>query len=947
MSDFDQDETAKRAGNSKCNSHNSDKVNVQTTPECTEAELTCQSEPDEVSICLSHFKLDASFWADLLKRKLGIETVEALDDVRWHLLPFLVQFVRKPEEKKALKKLFFDKHHDPFGKGIRSDEWLPLFEVQLQTLIEFYKADKYRSDENVQKVESRIRKMLTVPESAWFYKEAELKEVHETLKGMLVNISTAMSASKNCDKETFIEEAFCFHLKGVMTTENSCNVSVRRHILHIPKDIHWDIPLRAQFCQQLHFKSKRNEDTFFEHIKIFGCSLLSRDGDSCNTMMECNDANEGYCSTIKYCFVPMVSGCIKDHHLLLSEDALLHLKRIEKALMNEVDALQFKKQCKCFFDQFGAHALSGPVHFGGLFVWKCYSIGYSASERHQILQLQKDVIKVTSMMHFPIDKRVSSMDKVLTGYSEVMRDKTYIQTLTIGGPPDSEIAGFPDWKYVLSRQNRTWKMIDQGLSQIAVWDIIQMNHAEDFKVNELLAKKIKEQWAKETDTHLEDEILWSVVGTTIEMSQCEDFKSLQQYCESALEMISESSDVIHPHKAMRITIHIENAVCRLRKTFSKTEQSMSDCLLVTILNPLGYSPVNRRFSSALTRSDIEYLCDKIIPLHSEFTLVQRENFPLKVQSYLLYLTVFLCDMFGTSQVHIKHHIQFITEKMSPLAFEVSSCLESQQRDVNWSRFQSQMELFYKDDSFVNCKTITLNPKTVKQSIPNQSMMKPNIMQLFDVLGLIKYFPRKLSRHEAFQIRDDVYKQPNSDPKLYPFIMLQKIMMFDPNCRISFPNHYDDIEDENELHKIHPRDGLLALLHCSDNFVRQDILSRLAACKLAVPLLLPDPITREPTFLLWAMRSIVNEYLSHDETSYSDRIVTFPTVFISFLRIGNPLISKSEILNGIFNVDKPSSKCDVFLSSNSPGCTTGGIISDGLLKSLGILALRGLACFQRL
>ena len=116
-------------------------------------------------------------------------------------------------------------------------------------------------------------------------------------------------------------------------------------------------------------------------------------------------------------------------------------------------------------------------------------------------------------------------------------------------------------------------------------------------------------------------------------------------------MISESSDVIHPHKAMRITIHIENDVCRLRKTFSKTEQSMLDCLLVTILNPLGYSPVNGRFSSALTRSDIEYLCDKIIPLHSEFTLVQRENFPLKVQSYLLYLTVFLCDMFGTIVKH--------------------------------------------------------------------------------------------------------------------------------------------------------------------------------------------------------------------------------------------------------------------------------------------------------
>ena len=98
----------KRAGNGEYNGHNiSDRMNVQAIPESTEAELTCQSEPDEVSVCLSHFELDASFWAVLLKGKLGVETVEALGDVGWHLLPFLVQFARKPEEKKALINLFW------------------------------------------------------------------------------------------------------------------------------------------------------------------------------------------------------------------------------------------------------------------------------------------------------------------------------------------------------------------------------------------------------------------------------------------------------------------------------------------------------------------------------------------------------------------------------------------------------------------------------------------------------------------------------------------------------------------------------------------------------------------------------------------------------------------------------------------------------------------------
>ena len=87
----------------------------------------------------------------------------------------------------------------------------------------------------------------------------------------------------------------------------------------------------------------------------------------------------------------------------------------------------------------------------------------------------------------------------------------------------------------------------------------------------------------------------------------------------------------------------------------------------------------------------------------------------------------------------------------------------------------------------------------------------------------------------------------------------------------------DSEDESsEANSLHPMDGLLALIHCSDNFLRQDLFSRLATCQIAVPLLLPHPDTRDPTLLMWALRAIVKEFKVPNEEPYSGRIINYST-----------------------------------------------------------------------
>ena len=207
---------------------------------------------------------------------------------------------------------------------------------------------------------------------------------------------------------------------------------------------------------------------------------------------------------------------------------------------------------------------------------------------------------------------------------------------------------------------------------------------------------------------------------------------------------------------------------------------------------------------------------------------------------------------------------------------------------------------------------------------------------------MKYFAQKLSVRDAIEIREDTLQDLSPASDLYPFVMLQKIMAFDSKCRIKFPversksqsdsEEESDSEDESsEAKSLHPMDCLLALIHCSDNFLRQDLFSRLATCQIAVPLLLPHPGTRDPTLLMWALRAIVKEFKLSSGQTYNGRIITHPTPLVSFLRVGHHCISKSEILNGIMNAMDSDNKNMTFFGYNSPGGTSRKLLADGLVE----------------
>ena len=180
------------------------------------------------------------------------------------------------------------------------------------------------------------------------------------------------------------------------------------------------------------------------------------------------------------------------------------------------------------------------------------------------------------------------------------------------------------------------------------------------------------------------------------------------------------------------------------------------------------------------------------------------------------------------------------------------------------------------------------------------------------------YNRKLTMNDALLIQ---LKSPKDLQKLEQQclldVTLNKIMTCEYEnglcCYDKFPDYTskdsDSSEDDDDDAKegddeknftIHPVDNLLTLIHCSDNILQQNLMSKLSLCQVAVPLLLPRD--DNVTLLLWALRCIVKKWnvaSSVDKKNYIESpIVDIPSPVVSFLRIGSIHLSKSDVLNHV-------------------------------------------------
>ncbi len=108
--------------------------------------------------------------------------------------------------------------------------------------------------------------------------------------------------------------------------------------------------------------------------------------------------------------------------------------------------------------------------------------------------------------------------------------------------------------------------------------------------------------------------------------------------------------------------------------------------------------------------------------------------------------------------------------------------------------------------------------------------------------------------------------------------LQKLLMMDYRARyinVRESNYVDQIqqidddlfeddifesmflsnEGTSQSEQIHSMDVQMAVFHCADVFLKQLMVTKLSQCQYALPLLVPDPFTRQIEFPLWTFRQI--------------------------------------------------------------------------------------------
>ncbi|XP_076866501.1 interferon-induced very large GTPase 1-like [Brachyhypopomus gauderio] len=141
---------------------------------------------------------------------------------------------------------------------------------------------------------------------------------------------------------------------------------------------------------------------------------------------------------------------------------------------------------------------------------------------------------------------------------------------------------------------------------------------------------------------------------------------------------------------------------------------------------------------------------------------------------------------------------------------------------------------------------------------------------------------------------------------------------------------DSLDKTIHDHAIHPMDVQMAVLHCSDSFLKQLIVTKLSQCQYALPLLVPDPFTREIEFPLWTFRQIKKSSKTTD-TSGNHTYKTMymykaETPMVAFFRLGRVSSSKSQLMNSLIN-----EKHNTFFHRHCPGSSRTRLLMDGVVE----------------
>ncbi|XP_068099982.1 interferon-induced very large GTPase 1-like isoform X1 [Hyperolius riggenbachi] len=297
-------------------------------------------------------------------------------------------------------------------------------------------------------------------------------------------------------------------------------------------------------------------------------------------------------------------------------------------------------------------------------------------------------------------------------------------------------------------------------------------------------------------------------------------------------------------------------------------------------------------------------------------------------------------------------LSFLTQQEYKDLFEAKTSEEGVDKilDIILQRGSPACEKFLDHLDYLGQKFPSL--KDMSRYLERLLKGKKAFYDLVESTKMNHYLTSKLTLRDILSVGlEDLHDMKSETIEDLPWNYLRKIMALNRTARSNLlktqstigggdggddddDDDFSSLQDEsNSSSSIHPLDVLCVLLHCSDTFLQQEIVTKMAMCQFAIPLLLPMGDSSHYTLMLWAMRDIVKRWrpqsLASSKGFREENVVNISMPIFSFVRLGKNKLSKSKMLNIVLNTDQQLN--NFFIHDNMDGGNLKRKISDGLVE----------------
>ncbi|MBN3324237.1 GVIN1 GTPase, partial [Atractosteus spatula] len=510
-----------------------------------------------------------------------------------------------------------------------------------RALTELIRMEKGHGHTDLEARAKELCSSLGLPVESWGQSRQPWEELESILQQLAVlDITPRTPPEHVSSEEVLLHASGGLALEGVFKTGKLEDMlEKRQQLIEAPKLCRLKGPEQGSFSARRDFSTLESQTLFQKIVERLGfssnCAVSTGvRGVSLAGTIEKRNSEEfkekrasscevSYKCTTVYKYIPLASAFIAKEQVKLSTAALRELQNLEKILLNISKAQktsEFTAEVRQYFERFGSHVNQGPFYFGGRFCWKAAAEGIMSNELTEVEGVMSQVLSayigfrcsVASSLTAEVNAgfRSSELKEFLSGgHSEALLNKIQLSVSKTGGPAETD--NYLQWRSALVSSNRTWCVIDRGVTLIPVWEIILSAHRKDFKDVTMLSNNLRKAYM--SITNLSPETLW---GENV-LSAVTDVKNL--LCSMRGRQKSDSE--------ARLKELLEFKIKLYEKTGSHAiwvESCLSDKVFQDFL--LQVTQENEHLAPAETTTLRALMCDLIEPY-----LFQVKSFPGKAQ----------------------------------------------------------------------------------------------------------------------------------------------------------------------------------------------------------------------------------------------------------------------------------------------------------------------------